>query len=69
MFGDDRYFNDMAELLLTLMSFEELLEMNNLTEDEVLTILLEGGYIGEPSRVLDGQEGEGTDEEEEERYT
>lgn len=57
MFGDDNYLSDIAEALLKEYSIEELLELNNLTEEEVLEILIEGGHIGYPRTFFERLEG------------
>lgn len=60
MFADTEIFNDISEELLSLFDMEEILEMNNLTNHEVICILLEGGHLGYPRDIIDGlQEQEG----------
>ncbi len=44
MFGDD-YFDDQAGTLLGGFTFEEIIDHNNLTEEEVLSFLLMKGLI------------------------
>lgn len=56
MFGDNRLTWDLADELLSMFTLDEILEMNDITETEVLKILLEGGCIGEPERVLQAYE-------------
>lgn len=56
MFGDNRGTYELIEELLSLHTLEELFEMNDLSEEDVLRILLEGGYLGEPERVLQAYE-------------
>jgi hypothetical protein len=59
-------FNEkLVDFLLSQFELLELLEMNDLTDEEVLQMLIDGGKIGEPQRVLSEweEEGpEGTDE-------
>lgn len=56
MFGDNSLTSDLIEELLGLFTFEDLLELNDLSEEDVLRVLLEGGYIGEPERILQAYE-------------
>lgn len=42
----------LAERLLKDFTLEEIMEYNDLTEEDVLTVLVEGGYIGEPERIV-----------------
>lgn len=63
MFGDNRGTYDLIEELLSLHTLEELFEMNDISEEDVLRILLEGGHIGEPERVLQAFEIEQTTSE------
>jgi hypothetical protein len=42
----------MAEEILKDFKLEEVLEMNDLTEEDVLEILLENGLINEPERYF-----------------
>lgn len=42
----------LAEVLLKDFTLSEILEMNNLTEEDVLQILVEGGLIDQPERVV-----------------
>lgn len=57
---------EIAEVLLDMFELEEILEMNDLTPHEVLERLIEGGLIGEPSRILEELEGDTSLAEEEE---
>src|SRR5690606_2931186 len=52
VFGDNRRTYELIEELLDLFSLEEIFDINDLTTEEVLRILLEGGHLGEPSYVL-----------------
>lgn len=63
MFGDTEIYDQIAERLLETYTLEEMLEMNDLTPEDVLSILIERGYIGEPSRDIAELEGENTGEE------
>lgn len=63
MFGDNNTTHELIDELLSLFTLEEILEMNDLSEEEVLLILLEGGMIGEPERVLQAYEVEQTSSE------
>ena len=60
MFGDNRRTYELIEELLDLFSLEEIFDINDLTTEEVLRILLEGGHLGEPSYVLTKYEDEQT---------
>lgn len=42
----------LAEVLLQSFDLLEIMEMNDLTEEEVLDILIEGGYIDQPERIV-----------------
>jgi len=44
---DKKYFEDKADELLRTFTLEELLELNNLTEQECLTTLLRFGLVQE----------------------
>jgi hypothetical protein len=48
MFGDTDRYEDMAEQLLEDIDFLDILEMNNLTELEVLAFLIQEGMIKYP---------------------
>ena len=43
---------DLAEELLLHFSFEELLEMNDIQEEESLLLLLEKGMISQPEQII-----------------
>lgn len=45
MFGDSHISEDLAEELLERISFEQLLEINDLTEVDVIARLIELGLI------------------------
>lgn len=63
MFGDNDTTRELAEFLLGLYTLEELLELNDLTEVEVLIRLLEDGFIAEPASIVQAYEVEnGSDE-------
>lgn len=51
-FGHENTLEDLLEFLLEQFTFEELLEMNDLTETEVLLTLYEGGLLGQPATIL-----------------
>lgn len=51
MFGDKDYRSH-VEILLADFSFSDLLEMNDLTEEDVLDFLLEHGMLSEPQRLF-----------------
>lgn len=61
MFGDDDVPRGLAEILLEDFSLEELLEMNNLTHEELIAHLLETGFLSEPHGYIEDYE---TNEEE-----
>lgn len=46
----------LSEILLQSFELSELLEMNDLTEEEVLDVLIKEGLISEPSRIVDDYE-------------
>ena len=52
MFGDDE-FEDLVEELLASFTLDEILEMNNLSDEDVLKILIREGQIGEPEHVIE----------------
>lgn len=60
MFGDDD-FEDLIDELLLDVGFNEVLEMNDLSEADVLRILIRGGHLGEPERVFSRYETESAD--------
>lgn len=53
MFGQSEDLADLADFLLSQFTLDELLEMNDLTELEVLQRLIEDGMIGEPEHVIE----------------
>jgi len=61
VFGDFSVYEEIAEALLSDFTLEELLELNNLTELEVLSILIEGGHVGQPERYFEQGQGESED--------
>ncbi len=50
--GAEMYGENLIDVLLSQFSFSELLELNDLTEEEVLRYLIDGGMIGEPQRLI-----------------
>lgn len=58
MFGENTNTYDLIEELLELFSLEEIFDINDLTSEDVLRILLEGGHLGEPSFILQKYEAE-----------
>ncbi len=52
MFGENSQTKELAEELLDSFNLDELLEMNDLSEVEVICLLLEWGYLGEPQRLI-----------------
>jgi hypothetical protein len=56
MFGDNERTHELVEFLLELYSLEELLEMNDLSPEEVLAHLLEAGLLIEPRSVVEAYE-------------
>ena len=52
MYGKDNSLEDILEFLLEQFTLEELLEMNDITELEVLEILYHEGFLTEPERVF-----------------
>lgn len=43
----------LAEELLSLFELEDILEMNDLEEVEVLSILISSGLIGQPEHIIE----------------
>lgn len=64
MFGDNENTHNLAEFLLDMYDLEDLLELNDLTEIEVVSYLLEAGLLGEPASVIQEYEDAETEEEE-----
>lgn len=64
MFGDNENTHNLAEFLLDMYDLEDLLELNDLTEIEVVSYLLEVGLLGEPASVIQEYEDAETEEEE-----
>jgi hypothetical protein len=62
MFGDNDNTHELADLLLDLYSLEELLELNDMTEIELVAHLLEAGLLGEPSSIIETYETQEEDE-------
>ena len=52
MFGDNEHTRNLAEEILEFLALEDLLELNDLTEIEVVAYLLEAGLLGEPSTLI-----------------
>lgn len=52
MFGDSEYITELAEFLLEVYSLEDLLDLNDMTEIELVTHLLEAGLFGEPASII-----------------
>lgn len=50
---DKEYYDLQAEEILLDFTLEEILEMNSLSEEDVLSILLEQGMINQPERYFD----------------
>lgn len=63
MFRDDTLAEEIAEDMLADYELSEILEMNDLTDVETLSILIQRGFIGFPERYLDRLEGETEDED------
>lgn len=61
MFGDTEVFTEIAERLLEMYDLEDILEMNNLTSEDALAILIEGGFIGHPESIIRELEQEETE--------
>jgi hypothetical protein len=53
MFGDDKYILTLSEQILLDFTLEEILIMNDLTDDQVLAILIDGGLVGEPKSMFE----------------
>lgn len=52
MFGDSDFEERLAEALLSDFDFLEILELNDLSDQEVLEILIRGGYISQPENYI-----------------
>lgn len=63
MFGEDEYTTKLTEELLETFTLEEILELNDLTEHEVVAILIRGGHIGAPEHLIELFEGSSTEED------
>ena len=53
MYGKDNSLNDVLEFLLEQFTLEEILEMNDLTQIEILNILFDEGLLFQPERVFE----------------
>lgn len=53
MYGKENTLDDIFEFLLEQFTLEEILELNDITEAEVLEMLFEKGLLTEPERVFD----------------
>lgn len=42
----------LSERLLQDFTLAEIMEMNDLSEEDVLVLLIDGGLIGEPERIV-----------------
>lgn len=56
MFGDNDITYELIKDLLNDFELEEIFELNDLSPEEILRILLEGGYIAEPEIILEKYE-------------
>lgn len=56
MFGEDQVFADIAEELLELYDLEEILELNDVTHEELIETLLRLGRISYPETVVQRME-------------
>lgn len=56
MFGDNDNTRSLVDFLLEMYDFDELLELNDLTEEEVLAYLLEAGLVAQPRSVIESYE-------------
>ncbi len=63
MFGDNENTRNLAEAILDVYTIEELLELNDLTEIELVTHLLEAGLLGEPATIIEAYEENSNEEE------
>lgn len=61
MFGDHSYARDKAQELLDLYYLEEVLELNDLTDHEVLELLITRGLIRYPETLMDQEIGDEDD--------
>jgi hypothetical protein len=54
MFGDDEWGDRLSHALelLAIFTFDEILEMNDLTEQEVLAVLIANGELTQPERFF-----------------
>lgn len=58
MFGDSEFEERLAEALLSDFEFSDILELNDLSDQEVLEILIRGGYISQPETYINQFEDE-----------
>ena len=49
----DEYYFKLSEEMLKDFTLEEILELNDLTDEQVLELLLNSGVISEPERYFD----------------
>lgn len=62
MFGDSEFEERLAEALLSDFEFSDILELNDLSDQEVLEILIRGGYISQPETYINQFEDEDLDD-------
>ncbi len=53
MFGHENTAEDLIDFLLSQFDLSDLLEMNDLSEYDVLLLLFEGGLIAEPEHIIE----------------
>jgi len=52
MFGELEWEADIARELLSDFTFDEILQLNDLTYEDILEILIGGGHVVEPERYF-----------------
>jgi hypothetical protein len=63
VFNEDAYCLTLSEELLENFTLSEIFELNDLKDEDVLSILIRGGHIGEPSVVIERFEGTSSNSE------
>lgn len=61
LFGDNEKTWELARWLLEMFSLSDLLDMNDVTEEELVVKLLEDGIIAEPRSVIESYEEDATE--------
>jgi beta-N-acetylglucosaminidase len=57
MYGKDNTLEEKLEFLLEQFTFEEVLEMNDISESEILKLLFHEGLLHQPERMFEDTNG------------